>query len=423
MVTRTTASAEIARQDHYLDKLGGKHTYPLFSSRDAIKSQRRSGYKNTARAAREIVDNALEAGASNVWVTFDTAGSNGLADEGRKRGRGKNKNSVSAIAFIDDGPGMKHENDKRSMLRYALSWGGGTHSEDPDFIGKFGFGLPNASVNQTELVEVYTRTSADSGWNKCFIDIRQGSRMLDAKTGVVNVPDVETDAELPDFVQEFLRKRKIELTTGTIVVWVQPDNLYRKGRELLRKHLERDFECVYRYLLDDINMFIDSNEPLSRVDLLFLNPKGRWYLPPDEGGAVSLYDEHIQVLAYRDGAGGVWEMETVGPEAGTDPLTDYRYDRSFDEAESFRDNPPNGEVDVVLTSISVKASYLPYPTFMSRGAKDGADEFAVQRFRLKEGRYGISFVRAQREIDTFDALPKGEDASRRELGRWPTPST
>ena len=45
------------------------------------------------------------------------------------------------------------------MARFALSWGGGTHFDDPDFIGKFGFGLPNASINQTRRVEVYTKPS------------------------------------------------------------------------------------------------------------------------------------------------------------------------------------------------------------------------------------------------------------------------
>lgn len=58
------------------------------------------------------------------------------------------------MAFIDNGSGMLPK-----MARYALSWGSGAHFDDPAFIGKFGFGLPNASINQTRLVEVYTKTA------------------------------------------------------------------------------------------------------------------------------------------------------------------------------------------------------------------------------------------------------------------------
>ena len=43
------------------------------------------------------------------------------------------------------------------MARYALSWGAGTHFDELGTIGKFGFGLPNASINQTTRVEVYTK--------------------------------------------------------------------------------------------------------------------------------------------------------------------------------------------------------------------------------------------------------------------------
>jgi len=57
------------------------------------------------------------------------------------------------------------------MARYALSWGGGTHFDDPTGIGRFGFGLPNSSINQTRRVEVYTRISAKEPWTRAVLDI------------------------------------------------------------------------------------------------------------------------------------------------------------------------------------------------------------------------------------------------------------
>jgi Histidine kinase-, DNA gyrase B-, and HSP90-like ATPase len=121
--------SELERQEKYLAQLPENYEFPLFNARQAVESQRRSGYKDTAAASREIVDNAIEAGATHVDVVFDTAKAK------------NNKRSVTAVAFIDDGAGMRPR-----MARYALSWGGGTHFEDPEFIGRFGFGLPNASA-------------------------------------------------------------------------------------------------------------------------------------------------------------------------------------------------------------------------------------------------------------------------------------
>jgi hypothetical protein len=60
----------IARQKTVLSELPDDYQCPLFDGRQAIESQRKSGYKTTARAAREIIDNALEAGAENMWIVL-----------------------------------------------------------------------------------------------------------------------------------------------------------------------------------------------------------------------------------------------------------------------------------------------------------------------------------------------------------------
>src|SRR5690348_8170773 len=107
--------SEVDRQRRYLRELPDDFSFPLFNARHALMSQRASGYRNTAAAAREIVDNSLEAGASQVHVLFDEA-------------RNGKRPIVTSVAFLDDGSGMLPE-----MGRYALSWGGGTHFDDPNF--------------------------------------------------------------------------------------------------------------------------------------------------------------------------------------------------------------------------------------------------------------------------------------------------
>jgi hypothetical protein len=98
-------TAEIGRQKKTLDRLPADFVYPLFNSRYLIESQRRSGYRNTAFAAREIVDNALEAGTTWIDIVFERP--ERLAQHERKDG-------VRSIAFIDNGSGMLPD-----MVHYA----------------------------------------------------------------------------------------------------------------------------------------------------------------------------------------------------------------------------------------------------------------------------------------------------------------
>ena len=139
---------EVERQAKYLAKLPPDYTFPLFNAAQALESQRRSGYRNTAAAARELVDNAIEAGATSIHICF------GRPKQLKAHQRAE---SITAVAVIDNGSGMIPK-----MAQYALSWGSGTHFDDPGFIGKFGFGLPNASINQTRLVEVYTDPAGEA---------------------------------------------------------------------------------------------------------------------------------------------------------------------------------------------------------------------------------------------------------------------
>lgn len=395
---------EYERQEKTLNELPEGFQYPLFNGWQAIQSQRKSGYKTTARAAREIVDNAIEAGAENVWITFDM-----LKEKDRKQHQ--RKKTVTSVAFIDDGPGMVHHDNKKSMLRYALSWGGGSHFEQPELIGKFGFGLPNSSVNQTQLAEVYTRTAKDKAWNRAVLDIR---REAVPPSGEVRASDVE-QAELPDFVQEFLKKEKVDLKTGTVVVWKNPDRLTVSQSATLREHLEHDFQIVYRGLLDRVKIYIDNKKPVFKVDPTFLDPDGWLYMPTKDGGAQGLYDEQVVVKHYLDEDSGQPHLELVGPEKGPDPVTGFQYDLSLKEAKEHQINPPPGQRDIGLSTLHVRVSYLPYPTFMKK-ERGKVESDVGRRFEIRRRSRGISFVRSGREIDTRDAFPKD---NRAETGQWP----
>jgi hypothetical protein len=374
---------EQERQKKYLDRLPDDFKFPLFNAKTALESQRESGYKHTAAASREIVDNSFEAGADEVHVVFEK-----YQNPGRKE-------KVSGIAFIDDGSGMLPE-----MARYALTWGGGTHFDEPDFIGKFGFGLPNASINQTRRTEVYTRTSGDESFTKAVLDLNRFSEY-----GVQSIPEPEEADGLPEFVQEYMEKNDLDIGTGTIVVWQNPDRLRYKTTKNLERHIINDFGVAYRYLLDNpqldeeqedaLTLFVEETQ-VQPVDPLFLIPGARFHVPEDEGGAREVENTVIPVQLYSESDSDEVKLRKVENEERVD----------------------SEDPDVIATSaIRVRVSRFPYG--FVRGEKKVKGTNAYRRFRIRKGHRGMTFVRARREIETVDAFPRSAQDKASGLGNWP----
>lgn len=368
---------EVERQEKYLAKLPEDFSFPLFNAAQALESQRRSGYRNTAAAAREIVDNAVEAKATRIDVCFERP----KALKANQRSE-----SIHAIAFIDNGSGMLPK-----MARYALSWGAGTHFDDPAFIGKFGFGLPNASINQTRLVEVYTKTADAKAVTKAVLDVRK------VREHGVQTIDEPVEAALPEFVQAYLDKQGLPFEHGTVVVWAEPDRLTYKTPALMKEHLLDDFGVTYRYLLDKVDLFIDKTKVLP-VDPLFLTPGARYFLDEGKGGAEMSADYNIAVKYAVDPDTGALALTKVADLAELDP------------------NDPNLEA---AGAIYVRVGRFPYGFAEAPPKNQKATTDAHRRFEVRKTRRGMSFVRAGREIETVDVFPKSIKDQAKGLGSWP----
>jgi hypothetical protein len=365
---------EVERQQKYLDRLPDNYAFPLFNASQALESQRRSGYRNSAAAAREIVDNAMEAGATRIDVCFERP---------KQLKAHQRAESISAIAFIDNGSGMIPR-----MAQYALSWGSGTHFDEPDFIGKFGFGLPNASINQTRLVEVYTKVAGASVVTKAWLDARHVK-----SHGLQTIPE-PVEAELPGFVQSYLDKNGLAFDHGTVVVWVEPDRISYRKPALMKEHLVDDFGVTYRYLLTKISLYVDGAK-VEPVDPIFLTPEARYFRAEDKGGAIMSQDWNIPVKYARD-EDGVLSLTKV---------------ESIDELDA---NDPSLEA---AGAIYVRVARFPYGFAEHSKAKIETDSH--RRFEIRKSRRGMSFVRAGREIETVDVFPKSMKDLSKGLGKWP----
>lgn len=94
----------------------------------AIQAMRDNGYKNTAYALAELIDNSVQANAKAIEI---------ICIEEVQQIRERQRKRLSSIAVLDDGDGMNG-----LVLRKALQFGNGTRLNDRSGIGRFGRGSP-----------------------------------------------------------------------------------------------------------------------------------------------------------------------------------------------------------------------------------------------------------------------------------------
>src|SRR4051794_26013381 len=122
------------------------HDTPVVQVRQFIQSARDVGYKSPEFAIFELVDNAVQAGATQVRVR--------IVGGDRRDG-----SAVREIAVEDNGVGMTPR-----QLSTSLSFGGSTRYGDRSGLGRYGMGLPSSSISQARRVDVYSWRRRTQVW-------------------------------------------------------------------------------------------------------------------------------------------------------------------------------------------------------------------------------------------------------------------
>lgn len=78
----------------------------------------------------------------------------------------------------------------------------------------------------------------------------------------------------------------------------------------MREHLVDDFGVTYRYLLRDIELYVE-NTRVEPIDPLFLDPQARYFLPQEQGGAEQTLEKYIAVKYVRDANTGSLHLKKV----------------------------------------------------------------------------------------------------------------
>lgn len=196
----------------------------------AIKSMRDSGYKNTAYALAELIDNSVQANAKDVEV---------ICIEAREQINQRSRRRIRAIGILDNGEGMTPE-----VLRLALQFGNGTHLNDRKGIGRFGMGLPNSSISQCRRLDVWTWQNGPDNAMHTYLDVDKIERRVMAE-----IPE-PAHTPLPD---KWRNRSQIIGTTGTLVLWKNFDD-YRltwRGALATLRNTELLIGRMYRKFIDE----------------------------------------------------------------------------------------------------------------------------------------------------------------------------
>jgi len=325
----------MAKSDYQQD-LFDAHIIP---SQLAITAMRDSGYKNTAYALAELIDNAQQAGASVIEV---------LCFQKRERIQQRERSRISQIAVLDNGAGMES-----ATMRMALQFGNGRYLRDRSGIGRFGMGLPNASISQAGRVEVWSWQNGPDNALYSYLDIHQiGSGEMQVVPEPVHDPVPDEWRDISEHIS----------TSGTLVVWSDLDihRLTWKSAKATLLNTERLAGRIYRRFIMDGSVRIR----------LFAQEKGGEIIYDEE----ATFDDPLYLQA----------SPLVPPPFDKEPM----FEPAFDEEQKI-------EYDDAVHTVRVRYSVAKSQTVELAGTQNRGDMPYGQHAKRN---IGLSVMRAGREL-------------------------
>jgi hypothetical protein len=209
-------------------------TASLILASQFIEATRDSGYKSLGSALAELIDNAFEAKATEVTLTI-VRGESGEA----------------TVVVSDDGRGMDAD-----TCRNSLRFGWSSRFNQRDGHGRYGMGLPNASLSHARCVDVLSSTDGRRA-AKAHLDadeFREGRRETIEESRSISAPEFRE-------THPFQR--------GTTVVWRKCDRLENRKFGPLTKRLRAELGRLFRYQLWAGKRIKVNGDAVLPVDPLF----------------------------------------------------------------------------------------------------------------------------------------------------------
>ncbi len=277
-------SAIMSRQRQYIDyatSRGGE--LGLVVPEAFVRGIRHIGYKSNIEALAELIDNSIQAYAQRIDVLF------GYAD---RVSSGKPKQ----LAIIDDGHGISPD-----MLRFAIMWGGTDRENDRRGLGRFGYGLPCATVSMGRHFTIYSKLKGGTV-HAVSLDLDLLDKGLyRGGSFEIMIPAAEP-ANLPGFVFDAIKRGHPNgWESGTVVVVDKLDRLDWSTATGLKRNLVRHFGVTYHKLLVATSIYVER-EQVRPIDPLFLDPEGEFHAL--DGDRAQALDPLVATIDRGDGVCG-----------------------------------------------------------------------------------------------------------------------
>jgi len=235
----------LAKEDHC----------PIIALDKFIQATRDSGYKGTSSAISELIDNSLQAEASEIAITIaEVAGEQPLE-----------------VSVFDNGVGMDP-----FTLRHALRFGGSSRFDDRSGLGRYGMGLPNSSLSQANRVTVYTWQTLDKARTT---KARSGKELTNA-TVYSSYLDVDEIARgelqhvpVPKAVP--VPPASCRGPSGTVVVWQRCDRLDNRRISTLERKISAELGRRFRHFIWNGVRLTVNGTSVPALDPLYLHPNSK----------------------------------------------------------------------------------------------------------------------------------------------------
>ena len=283
-VKKFSRNSILFRQREYVDRTTSRSgELGLVVPEAFVRGIRHVGYRSNIEALAELVDNSIQAYAERIDIVL------GYADGGSSA-------KPEQLAVIDDGHGMSPE-----MLRFAMMWGGTHRENDRGGLGRFGYGLPCATVSMGRRFTIYSKLKRGRVHAvRLDLDFLDSGGYRDG-TSEIAIPVAEP-ATLPAFVVDAIeRDHPKGWKSGTVVVVDKLDRLDWVTATGLRRNLVRQFGVTYHRLLRATPIHVDG-EQVRPIDPLFLDPEGEFHAL--DGDRAQALDPLTLTLRCGDGASG-----------------------------------------------------------------------------------------------------------------------
>lgn len=247
---------------------------PLFLAQTFVQSLRDVGYNSTTSALQEHVDNAIEAGASQVRIYFRQAGKRGDLE--------------TDVMVYDNGRGMPP-----NVLKVATSFGGSLSFGNRTAIGRFGMGMKTAALSLSPVMELYSWQEPKAVYGMILDTLAIGKE----RANVIELPDPKFSDTLPPEIASFFlrpmsfpKDRSDQLLLagedgaelwdrlgahGTIVFMPACDRLsYATDRKLV-EHATKEMARVYRRAISaGLSLYV-NNRRVEAFDPTYAMPSAR----------------------------------------------------------------------------------------------------------------------------------------------------